>query len=119
MHALAVPPVQGAAVVGEHDDGLRQLDIRLAELRRRFDEGAGLGEVGGESAGAVAEVTECGFHQVPDAQDRQADQGAGLDPIRVHVVDVVDQVLADARQLMDDLDPVLLQLGGWADAREQ
>ncbi|MCY1346045.1 hypothetical protein D9M69_321200 [compost metagenome] len=117
--AVAVAPVQLAAVVVDHRGDEDHLQVGLVQRRVGAQEGPGLGEVGGQQAAALARPFHGGGRQLEAAAHGEADAAfRAVDLVGHGVVDVVLQVLADAGQVHPQRNAQALQLGGRADAGE-
>ncbi len=102
--------------LGDHEHGL---DIRHRFLGTRLQEARALGEVRRQHAAAEAAPVDDAFQHGPDARERQAHQAArraGL--VAVHDVDVILQVLADARGVEHHRNAQLAQRFPGPDARQ-
>jgi hypothetical protein len=116
---VAVTHVHLAAVIiddGHHED---ELQVRRSEAGGRAAEGAGLGKRTGDHAAAFFLPFEGRARQAQAATERHAEGFFGcLYLVGDDIVDVVLQVTANARQVMERLDAHGLQLRAGADARE-
>ena len=119
MARIAVAEHGVAAVVDDLADDEVELQVRSGLIRTAADEAAGLGKVSGQQARAAGAPLEDASHCAPCARQRQAEQIFQVR--RMHDLDhvrVVMQVPADAGQVVQGRDAVLLQVGAVPHARE-
>ena len=74
MAGIAMPEHRLASVVDQLADHEVQLQVGCGDLGRAAQEGAGLGEVGGQQAAALAPPFEDALQGPPGARRRQAEQ---------------------------------------------
>jgi hypothetical protein len=117
VHLVAVPARRLRAVVADRERQEVEHEVRPADLVVRADEAAALEVVRGAGPAAEEEPAEEDARPVAPLhrrRDRDGLRGAVLDVD----LEVVLEVLADPRQVVDDVDPERAQLVRVADARE-
>ena len=104
-------PVHLSPVIVDDADDEHETEIRHLDVGRAAHECAGLGDRARDLAGAAATPLEHRAEQAQPAAHRQPERVAGHGCAkRMHVVDVVLQIRADAGKIVDDLDAVLAQV---------